>query len=97
MVREEDVVDLEEGNARVLVRSYRGGKSAPYPLAARQWRRAMRLLGAYGERECLVRMDARAEAAFGRGDLRTCLAWRDLMVAVHEACHESPEAGQGTH
>ena len=97
MAREEDVVNFMEGNARVLVRSYRSGMSAPYPLTSRQWRRAMQLLSTYGERECLAQMDARAEAAFQTGNLRSCLAWRDLMVAVHEACRESPDAGQGTH
>ena len=97
-MREEDIVDIEEDGMRVLVRAYRGGKAAPrpYPLSARQWRRAVRLLGVFGEARCLELMDERAEAALERGDLATCLAWRDLMVAVHEVCREEPGAGQRT-
>ncbi len=96
---DEEVLDFREGNARVrIVTSRPSGRATDlYPLKPVQWRRATRLLNKHGEQRCLRLMDSRAEAAFERSDTPTCLAWRDLMVAVHSICAEAPRVGEGRH
>ena len=79
----EDTFFWAEGEASVSVVVLRGRGAAPYPLKATHWHRAVRLVAGHGVEGSLRRMDARAERAIERGDLATCLAWRELMVAVH--------------
>ncbi len=94
---DEEILFYDEGGVSVrisVVRGSGGAAVAAYPLRAAQWRRAMRLVDAHGVELSLRLMDGRAEAAIERGDLPTCLAWRDLMVAVHAVSSYEPTRGE---
>ena len=93
---EEEMFFYEEGGTSVRVSVLRGSGAAAanYPLRPALWRRAMRLVDVYGVPRCLHLMDGRAEAAIARGDLPTCLAWRDLMVAVHAISSDERRRGE---
>jgi len=75
--------------------AYLEGDKSPhsYPMPARVWRRASRLIDRYGADQALEALDARAHAAVLRGDTPTAIRWRDLMAAIHAIINDEPLPG----
>lgn len=85
----------DDGFFSIRMTVIRGGAGpAPYPLSATQWRRAVKMIRAYGVDGSLNLMDGRAEAAVDRRDIRTAELWRDLMVAVLVMSSEKRRRGE---
>ena len=61
-----------------------------YGLSRPVWIRACSIMSRHGFERALSIMDAKAERAFDRGDLATCVRWRALMAAVHAIGSDDP-------
>lgn len=69
----------------------RASRLHDYGIPDSAWRRAMALMKKLGSDLALEKMDARAERAFERGDIKACMRWRDLMVAIHAVEEDEPK------
>ncbi len=61
-----------------------------YGLSDSTWRRGARFVAKYGPDLALEMIDSRAERAFRRTDMPTCMRWRDVMAAIHAIADEEP-------
>ena len=68
-----------------------------YGLSPASWRRAAAFLRTYDADTALRLMDERAERAFDRDDVATCLRWRELMTGVHAIASVEPLSGDRVH
>ena len=87
------------GNVRVTLTNIQDNSPRlhDYGLSHSMWVRASLFIDHLGVDEALRAMDERAERAFARGDLRTCMLWRDLMAGVHAIASDEPLPGDRIH
>ena len=64
-----------------------------YPFSPRLWRRAARVIDAYGVDPALDALDAKALMAVERGAIDTAVKFRDLMAAIHAIALDEPLPG----
>ena len=68
-----------------------------YGLSRETWRRAVKFLKYYGEREALEMIDQRANRAASRRDFDTARRWRTLITAIHAMQEDEHLPGDNTH
>lgn len=80
------------GNVRLTIESIIDDayRLHDYGLSDSMWRRGARFIAKYGPDRALELIDGRAERAFRRADMRTCMRWRDVMAAIHAISDEEP-------
>lgn len=68
-----------------------------YGFSRATWLRGARLMRHLGSDQALELMDARADSALARGDLKMCHKWRDLMGVIHAIESEEPQPTDRIH
>lgn len=61
------------------------------------WHRGVRMMRRFGSDRALELMDARADRALARNDIKSCHRWRDLMAVIHAIEEDEPQPTDRIH
>ncbi len=68
-----------------------------YGFSRTTWHRGTRLMQRFGSDQALELLDARADRALARGNLKLCHRWRDLMGVIHAIESDEPQPTDRIH